>query len=424
MTAPSIIATLTEAQTVLFVLAVMLLLVAALAGAKMANWLGIPKVAGEILGGLLLGPTLLGAVFPETYDIVFRSFEGQGQAISVFYWLGLILLMFTSGYEIDISDFRSDRKVIGWLLAGSTVPPFVLGYLVSAIWFVDIYIGRADNAAAFNLVFAIAVAVTSIPVISKIFLDLGLIKHRFARIVLVTATIQDLFLWIILSLATGLTLNSDITFFGLLGHVAVTVLMFVFAMFLAPALTRWPRLKQLAIFSYDSIYFVLCFLCICIGGLFGISIIYSAFVAGLMFRKIKNPEAVRAQAKIRDLSLAFFTPVYFAIVGLRIHLTGDFDFGMFLMILLIISVIELAGCLAAMRAIKMDWLSSLNLGVAMNARGGPGIVLATVTYELGIINYDFFCVLILATLVTSTLAGWWIAYVNRQGKLLSNERLI
>ncbi len=237
--------------------------------------------------------------------------------------------------------------------------------------------------------FAIAVAVTSIPVISKIFLDLGLIKHRFARIVLVTATIQDLFLWIILSLATGLTLNSDITFFGLLGHVAVTVLMFVFAMFLAPALTRWPRLKQLAIFSYDSIYFVLCFLCICIGGLFGISIIYSAFVAGLMFRKIKNPEAVRAQAKIRDLSLAFFTPVYFAIVGLRIHLTGDFDFGMFLMILLIISVIELAGCLAAMRAIKMDWLSSLNLGVAMNARGGPGIVLATVTYELGIINYDF-----------------------------------
>lgn len=416
---PDIIATMNEGEAVRMVLAVLVLLVCALAGGKAAAKFRIPRVAGEIIGGLLAGPTVLGHFFPEAYAAVFQGFASEGPVLSAFYWLGLIFLMFTSGYETDLSDFGSDRKIIVWLIAGSTVIPLVLGYYLSDLWFADRYIGVADNRIVFNLVFAIAAAVTSIPVISKIFLDLGLIRHRYARIILSTAAIQDLFLWVLLSIAGSILANRDIVAAQLALHVAVTAFMFAFAMVLAPRLGRLSPIKKARIFSYDSMYFILCFLCIYLGSLFGINIMYTAFVAGMIFKNIRHEEAVGAHAKVRDVCLAFFTPVYFAIVGLRIHISGDFDIPFFLGFMILVSALEIVGCVAAMRLIRVGWLTSFNLGIAMNARGGPGIVLATVTYDMGVISYEFFCVLIFTTLMTSAAAGWWIDYINRKGKLLA-----
>lgn len=417
--APNIIKTINESEAGILTLAILVLLLAALLGSKIVAWFKIPKVAGEILGGLVVGPTILGHYFPDAYAYIFQGFVNEGPVISTFYWLGLIFLMFTSGYEANLEDFKSDRKIIGWLIAGSTVIPLLAGYYISDRWFASHYLGEAGNVVVFNLIFAIATAVTSIPVISKIFLDLGLIKHRYAKIILSTATIQDLFLWIILSVAGSMLANKAVVPSSLLLHVGITLAMFAFAIVLAPVLGRIKAVEKIAAFSFDSIYFILCFLCIYLGTLFGINIMYTAFVAGLIFKNLRNSEAAKAQTKVKDICLAFFTPVYFAIVGLRIHITGDFDLGRFLTFMIIVSAIELLGCVIAMRLIHVDWLTSFNLGIAMNARGGPGIVLATVTYDMGIISYEFFCVLIFTTLITSAAAGWWIDYINKKGRLLT-----
>lgn len=418
MPSVSIIQTVSESQAGILVLAILILLLAALMGGKVASFFKIPKVAGEILGGLLVGPTILGRLSPEAYNYIFNGFTAEGQVLSVFYWLGLMTLMFTSGYESSLENYKGDERIIGWLIIGATVPSMILGYVVSDRFFVGYYIGAAENRVVFNLIFAIATAVTSLPVISKIFLDLGLITHRYAKIVLTSATIQDLFLWVILSVASGLLTMEEISAAKILMHVGTTLLMFFFALVIAPRLSEIRFLKNSPVFSYDSIYFILCFLCVYLGLLFSVNVMYSAFVAGLIFKSIKHPDAERAQSKIKDICLAFFTPVYFAIVGLRIHLTADFNVGLFFIVLAAMSFIELAGCLAAMRFIRLPWLTSFNLGVAMNARGGPGIVLASVTYEMGIINYEFFCVLIFITLITSAAAGFWIDYINRKGLLL------
>lgn len=154
--------------------AILILRLSALLGVKPSARCSIPRVAGEIIGGILLGPIGLGWLLPGAHAYIFTSFAHQGQVISMFYWLGLILLMFTSGYEANLQEWRIDKKIIGWLIAGSTVIPRISGYYVSDIWFVRHYVGEAGNPVAFNLIFAIATAVTSIPVISKIFLDLGI----------------------------------------------------------------------------------------------------------------------------------------------------------------------------------------------------------------------------------------------------------
>ncbi|MDR0221682.1 MAG: cation:proton antiporter, partial [Lachnospiraceae bacterium] len=162
----------------------------------------------------------------------------------------------------------------------------------------------------------------------------------------------------------------------------------------------------------------LCFACIALGAVFQVNIIYSAFLAGLLFKNtVSKHLSADSARKIKDVFSAFFIPVYFALVGLRINLGADFSVKMFLLFILIASGLEIAGCMIATLAIKMDFLTSLNLGITMNARGGPGIVLASVTYEMGIINYEFFCALILTTLITSALAGFWIDLMNRKGRV-------
>jgi Kef-type K+ transport system membrane component KefB len=410
----------TETQAGMVTLSVLVLLAASLIGGKAVSVFKIPKVAGEIIGGMVVGPSILGNLSPEVFNYIFLNFPAQGEAISVFYWLGLIFLMFSSGYDSNMEDFGEDKKIIFWLVIGATVFPLITGYYVSDRYFADFYLGEARNRFVFNIIFAIATAVTSMPVISKIFMDLGLINHRFAKIILSSAAVQDLFLWVILSVAGSMVMTSDapISISSLVTHVALTMVMIGFAVIAAPKLRKLNILRLDKSFNYESIYFLTCFLCVYLGTVFRINIMYSAFAAGIIFKNLNEAETLKTQAKLRDICMSFFTPVYFAIVGLRIHVTAEFSVSYFLAFLAIASLIELSGCILTMRLLKVSWMASFNFGVAMNARGGPGIVLAAVTYDMGIINYEFFCVLIFTSLITSSLAGYWIDGVNKKGKLV------
>ena len=399
-------------------LAVMLLLVSAATCGKLASLARLPKVTGEILGGFLLGPSLFGRFFPDFYERVFFGFEGQGFSLSVIYWLGLVFLMFSSGYDSNFVDAGKDRKIIAWLTAGATILPFALGYIASDLWFADYYIGEAGNRAVFNIIIAIITTVSSLPVISRIFMDLGLINHRFARIVLATGTVQGLILWVILSAATSLASTGQAVLSGIAVNITVTLAMFAFAMLAMPRIRGSKLLDRTPFLPYDSLVLVVCFLFIYIGGLFNVSIMYSAFVAGMVYKNALRKDAVASHTKIKEVSSAFFIPVYFAIVGLRIYVDGGFSVSRFLFFLAIVSALELGGCVLAMKCIKLGWLPSFNLGVAMNARGGPGIVVASIALDLGIINYEFFCVLVFVVLITSAIAGYWIGFINKKGKLL------
>jgi Kef-type K+ transport system membrane component KefB len=243
------------------ILSVLVLLIASLIGGKVASVFKIPKVAGEILGGMVLGPSILGNLSPDTFNYIFLNFPAQGEALSVFYWLGLILLMFSSGYDSNIEDFGEDKKIIVWLVIGATVFPIITGYYVSDRYFADFYLGEAQNRVVFNIIFAIATAVTSMPVISKIFMDLGLINHRFAKIILSSAAIQDLFLWVILSVAGSMVTASGapVSISTLAAHIILTAAMFGFAMIIAPKLRRLNVLCSDKFFNYESIYFLTCF---------------------------------------------------------------------------------------------------------------------------------------------------------------------
>ncbi|MGH6660834.1 MAG: cation:proton antiporter, partial [Rhodospirillales bacterium] len=169
----------------------------------------MPRVIGEITGGILLGPTLLGFFLPNVHDSIFDAFPAEKQVLSAFYWIGLTALMFISGFRVQRRLDREDARLTGVIILAATGLPFLAGWIAPRLFEFAPYAGPNGGVLPLTLVIAIAFAVTSIPVISKIFLDLKIIETRFARIVLAAATTQDLILWVGLSIATGIAHGSD-----------------------------------------------------------------------------------------------------------------------------------------------------------------------------------------------------------------------
>jgi len=408
--------TIAEHELTRFFFAITLLLVLAHSLGYVFNKLKLPKVIGEICGGLLLGPTVLGALSPESYNWLFNAFEFEGKLLSIVYWLGLVLLMFVSGFEIKMSLDKDDKKIIIALLIGSTVP-FIAGWIAPYFFDFSPLLGEKQNMLALKIVIGIAVAVTSIPVISKIFLDLNVMQTRFARIILTTATIHDVFLWVALAIATGLVSATSYSMMHIVSTVSVSfAFLGVSLMFIPkilPLLTgnRYNLVRKSSSAGY---ILFLCFLFSAVASLLNVNIIFGAFLAGVAIG-VLPASFNKEKDHVKEIALAFFTPLYFAIVGLKLDLIHQFDLKFFLFFLLFSTVFETIGTLAAAKFLKKDWLTSFNFAVAMNTRGGPGIVLATIAYDLGIISATFFVTMVLIAIFTSLLAGTWFRFVLAKG---------
>src|SRR5206468_11224235 len=143
----------------------------------------LPRVIGEIFGGLVLGPTFLGYVTADTENWVFGAFPSEGQLISVISYMGLVLLMFISGFEIQRAFSKEDRKFATSFLVGATFVPFIIGLLVPYVYNFSPYSGPNGNMLSLSIIVGIGVSVTSIPVISKTFIYLKIMNTRSSKFV-------------------------------------------------------------------------------------------------------------------------------------------------------------------------------------------------------------------------------------------------
>jgi Kef-type K+ transport system membrane component KefB len=386
---------------------------------------GLPRVIGEIGAGLLLGPSVFGSLFPELQSSVFNAFDGQSTVLSALYWIGLIALMFTSGFRIKRHFNRQDTRFTVIILASSTIIPFAAGWMAPSLFDFSAYAGSNGTGLALIIVIAIAFSVTSIPVISKIFTDLGIIDTRFARIVLAVATAQDLILWTFLSVATGLAQGTSPDAAGISTTVVVTILFIGLALIFAPGLLNrvgHMRFNLVLKSSATGYLFFICFLFVTLASFLSINLVFGALIAGIVVGSVPDERLEFVKERISDVSHGLFIPVYFALVGLKIDLPDNLDPVFTVAFILISSAIVIACVTMAVRLSGQGMLSSLNFGMAMNTRGGPGIVLASVALEFAIINQTFYVTLVSAAVITSLISGIWFRQLLRRGLPLMNDR--
>ena len=428
-----------SAQLTQVVITLLALLVSAHAGGALFTRFRQPRVIGEIVGGLVLGPTILGQVWPEAVAWMFADDPVVRGVLGFVQQLGIFLLMFCAGVDARRRMRRAERRVTTVVGVVGLVVPFGIGALAVAALDTRSLWGDNANATSFTLVFASAIAVTSIPVISRIFHDLGLLKTGFARVVLGVAVVEDVILYVVLAVALDLAAPSAPAtgLPALLGlepgsaadicyHSGTTVFLLLLLFGVAPRTNRWigshPVVK--GPLSTTARRLLVLLGCVVVFLVLDLEPFLGAFAAGIFVgtpRRSDAPDsknadagqgASAAQESIRRFAFAFFIPCYFALVGVNLNLAHGFAVGGFLVFLTGACVAKAAATYLGGRLAGLPRRPTLHLAVALNARGGPGIVLATVTFAAGIVNEEFYNWLVLLAILTSVAAGSYLQRVS------------
>lgn len=420
--------------------ALAVLLTVAHLGARLCALLRQPPVIGEILGGLLLGPTVLGLIAPGAASSLVPKAGVTPVGLGVLQELGLLLLMFLSGREVLASRTGARRRTVVAVALSGLVLPFAAAMASVGLFDHTAYSGPHGTRLTFVLVFGIGIAVTSIPVISRIMLDLDLLHTRFARVVLSVALLEDIVLYVTLAVILGLVQGAAAPVFGLWSLVGtrdvglttayyVTASLVLFAVFMpagqkifaALARNRFNFVERRSATAF-RLLFLLVLVLVCV--FLGVNPVFGAILAGVSAAGAdaedtdvrRREQAEHAWEALKKVSLALFVPLYFAVVGLQLDLVHHLSVGFFLAYLVLACVTKTVSVWLGALLAGEPPRGAVDLAVALNARGGPGIVLATVTLSAGVINEDFFTVLVILSIVTSQAAGLWLQHAGVAGE--------
>jgi Kef-type K+ transport system membrane component KefB len=374
-----------------------------------------PKVVGEILAGVILGPALIGRL-PFASGLM-KATEHHGNILNFVYWLGLLLLMFLSGAETRHLFSREERREVGWLAIVGTGIPFILGLVLGPRLIRPVLAGPNGNRVSLIIILAVGVAVTSVPVVSKIFADLNILHTRFARLVLGMAVLEDIALWLALAVATAMAGKAVLNPREMSYHLITTIGFFGLGLTIVPRIIKRISKSRFNVFAKNSpvAYAMAVLLGYCVvAGALGVSVVFAAFLAGFAVVHKKRRLFSDALDAIGKVSFAFFIPVYFALVGMKLDLVRGVSLRMLGTFLIGSCVVKILSVSLAGRFAGFRGLDLINLAITTNARGGPGIVLASVALDAGIISPKFYTTLVLAAILTSQMAGAWLDYVLRK----------
>ena len=398
-----------------------------------------PRLVGDIVAGILLGPFVLGTLAPGVSDYLFANpafgADRTKVLLGFIYWLGVLLLMFISGSQVKRLLSKENRRETAWILGIGTPLPFliVMALGVTGIISIGPLVGVKGVEMSALLVLASAVAVTSIPVISRIFNDLGILHTRFASLILGSAVLEDIALWGVLAVATALTRQTSLADQNIVGstaqHLAITFAFMGSAIFVMPSVLRalgswrWNILLRASRLAYAI---VVLFAYVGAAAYFEVNLVFAAFLAGFgLAGGIKGGQREHfadALDSISKFSYGIFIPIYFALVGYRLVFGRDFSPSLLVTFLLGSTVLSLISVGLAAKLAGFRRLDIFNLAITTNARGGPGIVLASVAFDAGIISAAFYTTLVLTAIITSQMAGLWLRFVLSRGwPLLSTD---
>lgn len=372
---------------------------------NLARRLGHPMVVGEILAGLVLGPSFLGRLFPAFSDALFP--QSTAGIITVISHLGLILLMFLIGLEFDFGHIREHGKAAGFVAVSGIALPFVLGLGVGA-WMLPQFPG--SNGVGFCLFLATALSITAIPVLGRVMVELNIHRTRLGTLTITAAAIDDALGWVLLA-GVAAVVGSQFDPVAALRMILLTLAFTLFMGVVArPLLARWiqsaidAQTGQLTLNGL-AVVFVVIFSCAAITNLIGIFSIFGAFVLGAV---LYDQHAFRDAMfqRLKDFVTTFFLPVFFTYTGLRTDMgqLGSGQMWIYLLAVLAASFVgKFVGCGLAARLGGLRTREAACVGIMMNTRGMMGLVAANVGLQLKVIPPPVYCMLVLMCVVSTVL---------------------
>jgi Kef-type K+ transport system membrane component KefB len=381
-----------------------------------------PAVMGEVIGGIILGPSLLGKFAPAlTATLIPPSTLPY---LNVVAQIGIILYMFLVGLELDLKELKKSAHTTFIISHSSILLPFILGSFLALYIFKDM---APENISFTNfaLFIGVSMSITAFPVLARILADKKMTKTSIGSLALTCAAIDDVTAWCLLafvvSSAQATMGNAFMTYIYMAIYIAV---MFILV---RPVLSKWVhKLSDARKFTTDKVAFFL--VAILVSALLteyiGIHAIFGAFLLGVIIPH-DSFAAMDLDNKLQDVVRVLFLPAFFAYTGMKTQIglmeTAN-DWIICLVIILVATLGKLGGTLISAKLLKHSWRDSLILGVLMNTRGLVELIVLNVGLDLGIIGPRLFTMLVIMAVVTTFMTGPLLSYFSRENDSASLKK--
>lgn len=378
-----------------------------------------PAVLGELLAGVLLGPTVLGSVAPWCNAFLFPQVGPNAVALHTITSVAVTMFLMVAGLEVDLSNVW--RK--GWvgLKVGiaSILLPFGVGFAVA--WHLPQFFGLQTGASPllFALFVAIAMSISALPVIVKTLLDMNLYRSDLGVVVVSAAIFNDLVGWVIFAVVLGLIDHGGDIGHGITLTVALALLFVLFVFTLGRRLIHQvlPYVQAYTWWPGGEISFVV--ILTLLGASFtewiGIHVIFGAFFIGMALGDSLHLRR-RTRYIVDQFVSSVFSPIFFASIGLKVNFIVHFNGRLVLVVLLLACACKLVGGVMGAKWGRMGNREALAVGFAMNSRGAMEIILGLLALERGIISQELFVALVITAMATSMLSGPVMQLILRPGK--------
>jgi K+:H+ antiporter len=385
---------------------VLLLLVGRLLGEAMQR-IGQPAVIGQLIAGMLLGPSVFGAIWPQAQHAVFPTSGEQKSMIEAVAQLGILMLLLLTGMETDLRLVRKvGRAAVSVSIAGVALP-FACGFALGEL-LPDNLLPHPDQRLVASLFLGTALSISSVKIVALIVREMNFLRRNVGQVIVASAIMEDSIGWIIIAVTFGLASHGTIDSVTLVRSILGTALFLIISLTVGRrvvfTLIRWSN------DTFVSEVPVITMILVIMGGmaltthLIGVHTVLGAFVAGILVGE--SPILTRhIDAQLRGLITALFAPVFFGLAGVGTDLSVFKDASLISLALIVIaiaSVGKFAGAFIGGRIGGLTFRESLALGCGMNARGSTEVIVATIGLSSGVLSESLYTVIVAMAVVTTT----------------------
>jgi Kef-type K+ transport system membrane component KefB len=393
-----------ENDLLAFFLQIAVMLFAAFLAGEAMRKIGQPAVLGEIIGGIILGPSILGLLVPGIYSFIFVQSEQALFMVNALVNLGMLYFLFIAGMEIDLSQIGSNGKVSLLTSIFGILVPFALG-AASVVFFPEIWRAPGGTGTLFAVFVGAAMSISALPVIIRILMDLGLTQTRQGQIIITSAIAGDLVGWSLFVYVLGMMTSAEAPH-PLLALIRIVLLSGVVILLGRLLGTRFVAFSKRISGEAGSLLAMISV--VILGGAIaashcGVHPVFGAFLVGVALGpSLKHTPC--AEVVIRQFAISFFAPLYFVSIGLRLDFARSFDLPLVAFVILLAFAGKLLGAGAGAYLGGLKTRDAATVAFALNARGAVEILLAGVALSAGVIDNRIFLALVVMALMTTTIS--------------------
>ena len=390
----------------IFIAELVLLLVVGRLMGEAAQRIGQPPVMGQLVGGLLLGPSVFGLIWPSAQHALFPSLAAQKSMIGAVSQLGILMLLLLTGMETNLQMVKRVGRAAITVAAAGVALPFACGFALGE-FLPARFLPQPDARLVTAIFLGTALSISSVKIVAMVVREMNFLRRDLGQIIVASAILEDTIGWVIIAVAFGLAAAGTIDMWSVGRAIVGTALFMAFSFTIGRRivfrLIRWANDNFQSEFPVITTILVIMAVMALTTDLIGVNTVLGAFVAGVLIGE--SPILTRhIDEQLRGLIVALFMPVFFGLAGLSTDLTvlrnGDLAL-LAVGLILIASIGKFSGAFIGGTLGGLTRAESLALGCAMNARGSTEVIVATVGLSAGVLTQNLFTLIVTMAVVTT-----------------------